>query len=1053
MILSDVSIRRPVFATVLSLFIVLAGLVGLDRLPVREYPDVDAPVISIETRYRGASADVVENKVTRILEDQVAGIEGVRRLASRSQDERSDINIEFSLERDIDEAANDVRDRISRAVEDLPQEAERPEIAKADADTRPIMWVTFTSDRHSVMELTDIAERILVDRLAIVDGVARIQFGGARRFAMRIWLDRKSMAARAVTAADVIATLQRENVELPAGRLESKERELTLRTRTGLETEQDFRELVIRRGDDGSLVRVADVAQVQIGPEDPRAVARANQRPAISLGIVQLSKANTVEVSQGVRDAMEAILPTLPEGVELKVNFDRADFIKASMVEVVKALAFAMGLVLVVLFLFLGDLRATLVPAVTIPICVIAAFAALAVLGYSINVLILLGLVIAIGLVVDDAIVVLENIYRRIEQNQPPLLAALEGSREIGFAVIATTLVLVAVILPISALEGDVGRLFREFGVAVSAAVIISSVVALSLIPMMCSRIFHVGERHTGFAGLVDRVFSRLGRAYRRALGPTVRHPWIAVGTAAVLSAGAFQLYRELPVEYSPREDRGIFFITMGAPPGASLEYTERYTALMEEIIMREVAAGDVMRVLIRVPASFGSTGEVNTSRAVVLLENWDKRQRSAAQIADSVREQLDALPGARFRVVLPQGLGVRGSSRPVQLVIGGDSYEELAQWRDIMLAAAADIPEIVGLDSDFDERKPKLDVIIDRNRAADLGVSLDNIGRTLETMLGSRSVTTYIDRGLEYKVIVQGREIDRMSIGDLSNLYVRSGTSGQLIPLSSLVGLAERAGPAELNRMDRMRAITLSAGVAPGYTLGQALDALETRTRELLPSHARLSYDGESRQLKETGQALDLGFIFALLVVFLVLAAQFESFRNPLVIMMTVPLAVTGALLGLTGYGASLNVYSQIGIIMLIGLAAKNGVLIVEFSNQLRDRGHEFLDAVVEASVIRLRPILMTSACTSIGALPLLLATGAGAESRQPIGIVIVYGVLMSTVLTLFVVPGFYALLARNTRSPQHMSRVIDQLIRSVRKREAEASTEQPDTVSGPAS
>jgi multidrug efflux pump len=1037
-ILSDVSIRRPVFATVLSLFIVLAGLVGLDRLPVREYPDVDAPVVSIDTRYRGASADVVENKVTRILEDQAAGIEGVRRLASRSRDERSEINIEFSLDRNIDEAANDVRDRISRAVEDLPQEAERPEIAKADADTRPIMWITFTSDRHSVMELTDIAERVLVDRMSIVDGVARIQFGGARRFAMRVWLDRKAMAARGVTAEDVIATLRRENVELPAGRLESRERELTLRTRTGLDTEQDFRELVIRRGDDGSLLRLGDVARIQIGPEDPRAVARANQRPAISLGIVQLSKANTVEVSSGVRAAMEAILPTLPEGVELKVNFDRADFIKASMREVVKALGFAMALVLVVLYLFLGDIRTTLVPAVTIPICVIAAFAALALLGYSINVLILLGLVIAIGLVVDDAIVVLENIYRRIEQKQPPLLAALEGSREIGFAVIATTLVLVAVILPISALEGDVGRLFREFGVAVSAAVIISSVVALSLIPMICSRIFHVGERHRGYARLLDLAFLRLGNGYRRALRLTVRYPWIALAVAAVVSTGAWSLYRELPVEYSPREDRGIFFITMGAPPGASLEYTERYTMLMEDIIMQEVAAGDVMRVLIRVP---GGTGEVNTSRAIVLLENWDKRKRSAEEIADAVRKQLDVLPGARFRVVLPQGLGVRGSSRPIQLVIGGDSYEELAEWRNVMLAAAADIPEVVGLDSDYDERKPKLDVIIDRNRAADLGVSLDNIGRTLETMLGSRSVTTYIDRGLEYKVIVQGRELDRMSIGDLSNLYVRSQTSGELIPLSSLVALQEKAGPAELNRMDRMRAITLSAGVAPGYTLGQALDALESRARALLPPHARLSYDGESRQLKETGQALDLGFVFALLVVFLVLAAQFESFRNPLVIMMTVPLAVTGALLGLKGYGASLNVYSQIGIIMLIGLAAKNGVLIVEFANQLRDRGYEFLDAVVEAAVIRLRPILMTSACTSIGALPLLLATGAGAESRQPIGIVIFYGVLLSTLLTLFVVPGFYALLARNTRSPQHMSRVIDQLKEAVRKRDQAAA------------
>jgi len=1030
MFLSDVSVRRPVFATVISLLLVIFGLMALGRLAVREYPDIDSPVVTIETTYRGASAAVVETKITQVIEDRIAGLEGIRKLTSQSEDERSSIRAEFNLERDVDAAANDIRDRVARVVEDLPVEADPPEIAKVDATSQSIMFINLTSDRMNTLELTDFAERSLVDRLSVVDGVARVRVAGARRYAMRIWLHRKALAARALTVADGANALRRANVEFPAGRLESVEREFTLRTETGLHDASAFSQLVIGRGPDGFLVRLGEVATVQLGAENERNAARANTVPAISLAVEQLSKANTVEVSRGVRAELQRIEPSLPEGVKLQINFDRATFIEASMVEVFKALGFALGLVLIVIYLFLGSLRATLIPAVVVPVSIIATFIVMAAMGYSVNVLILLGLVLAIGLVVDDAIVVLENIYRRIEKGEPKLLASLDGSREIGFAVIATTLVLVAVFVPLSFIQGNVGRLFSEFGIALAAAVIFSSLVALTLTPMMCSKILHGEAVRSGLAHRVDEFFQRLAASYRRVLRRVVARPWLAVGLALLITGAAWALFKALPQEYAPKEDRGVIIAGIAAPEGATLEYTDRYTRDMESIIMEEVASGDVMRVLIRLPANFGSTGAVNDARAIVLLAPWGERKRNAEQIAASIRGKLVKLPGVRTFVVTPQGLGVRGNDRPLNMVLGGGDYHEVAEWADKLIARAqAENPRIVNLDMDYDERKPQMRVAVDRNRAADLGVSLANVGRTLETMLGSRIVTTYIDRGLEYNVVLQGSAGDRASPTDLTNLYVRSERTGRMIPLSNIVTLQETAGASELSRFDRLRAVTVSAGLDDGYSLGQAMDYMERIAAEMLPATVSVNWDGESREFLESGGSLYSAFLLALVIVFLVLAAQFESFRHPLIIMMTVPLAVTGALGGLMLYGFSINVYTQIGAILLIGLAAKNGVLIVEFSNQLRDRGFEFLEAIVEASGTRLRPVLMTSTCTTIGAVPLMLASGAGAESRQAIGVVVVFGVVVSTLLTLFVVPAFYALLARNTHSPQYVSKLIEKL------------------------
>ena len=1027
--ISELSVRRPVFATVLSMFLVLIGLASALNLAVREYPDIDAPIVSIDTTYRGASAEVIETRVTQVIEDQVAGLEGIVKLTSTSRDERSTVTIEFSLNRNIDEAANDVRDRVGRVVGQLPAEADPPRIAKSDSDTQAVMWLTFTSDRHSTLELTDIAERMLVDRLSVVEGVARVRLGGARRYAMRIWLDREAMAARGITSEDITGALRRENVELPAGRLESEQREFTLRTRTGLTRPDDFAALVIQRGDDGNFVRLGDVAQVRIGAEDERSIARANLEPAISLGIEQQSKANTVEVSRGVRAAIQDVGPSLPDGVQIGINFDRATFIEASMSEVVKALGFALSLVLLVIYLFLGNVRATLVPAVTIPICIIATFSVMALFGYSINVLILLGLVLAIGLVVDDAIVVLENIWRRVEEGEPPLLAAVNGSREIGFAVIATTLVLVSVFLPISFIQGNVGRLFREFGVAVAAAVGISSLVALTLIPMLSSKLFKANQQRGWLTRQVERGFKRLGYWYRRALSSIVPSPWATLAVALLVTVAAAGLFRALPSEYAPREDRGIFFTLITAPPGASLEYTESYAQRMEQVLMPYVESGEVRRVLLRVPGGWGAGGGVDSARAIVLLEDWAKRTRSVTEIADEVRAQLSELPGVQARVITPAGLGVRGADRPVQMVLGGAEYAQLAAFADELIEAAEGMAGLRGLDSNYEERQPQMRVVVDRNRAAELGVSLENVGRTLETMLGSRSVTTYIDRGREYDVILQGLAEGRATPSDLSNIYVRSATSGRLVPLSNLVSIVELAGPSQLRRFDRLRSITIAGGLESGASLGQSLDEFEALARSILPPEVRISWDGESREFKESGGSLYATFVMALIVVFLVLAAQFESFRHPLVIMFTVPLAITGALLGLWAYGGSINVYSQIGLIMLVGLAAKNGVLIVEFANQLRDRGMEFTEAVIEAAAIRLRPVLMTSACTAIGALPLLLASGAGSESRQAVGIVVVYGMALTTVLTLFVVPAAYSVIARNTKAPGHVTKRLEKL------------------------
>ncbi|HKU88513.1 MAG TPA: efflux RND transporter permease subunit [Steroidobacteraceae bacterium] len=1039
MMISDLSVRRPVFATVMSLLLFILGLGAITRLSLREFPDVDRPVVNVETRYRGASSDVVESRITQIIENEISGIEGVERLNSSSRDERSQINVEFTLERDLDSAANDVRERLSRVAARLPLEADPPQITKVDSGTDPIIWLNVASTQRNMLELTDYMERYLVDQFSTLDGVASVRMNGARRYAMRVWLQRENLAARQLTVADVENALLRENVEIPAGRLESRERDFSLRTDTNLRTEEDFRNLVIGRGADGYLVRLGEVAEVRLASDDDRSISRTNGIIGASMAIIPQSKANVLATSNEVRKRLAQVQPTLPKDINVEVNIDNGVYIAASLKNVVWALSETLILVLVVIFLFLGTARATLIPAVTIPVSIIAAAIVMAALGYSINTLTLLAAVLAIGLVVDDAIVVLENIVRRIEGGEPAVLASINGSREIGFAVIATTLVLMAVFIPVSFMTGDTGRLFGEFGVTVAAAVGFSAFIALSLTPMMASKLFGNGIPRSKMAGGVDRVFHDLDDKYaaglRRALAG--RRPlWIVGGSLAgfgvllvLLVVGWPFAGLKIPTELAPQEDRAMIRIFVTAPEGSSIGYLDRQLRQVELVAMAEVENGNARRVNAR-SGGFGRNADTNTGFIFMPLNLWDQRDESASQIADRIRRETQSISGARVNVNQVGSPLTRNSTRPLAIAMGGGDYAQIVQWRDkVMQRVAQENPNILNLESDYLERQPRVIVQIDRNKAADLGVSLQTVGRTLETMMGSRIVTTFERAGEEYDVMLQALEAQRASVGDLDNLYVRSDKNDALIPLSALVKIDERAGPTELRRTDRMRAIELAGSLAPGYTLGEAVAYLERVIREEAPE-AQLIYNGETYQYKKSGDALWITFAFALLVVYLVLAAQFESFIHPVVILVTVPLAITGALLGLFLFNSTINIFSQIGCIMLIGIACKNGILIVEFTNQLRDRGVEFLDAVIQASATRLRPVLMTSLCTAFGAVPLMLAHGAGAESRESIGATVFFGTVVSLGMTLYVVPALYLLIARNTRSPEYMSRLIDGLL-----------------------
>lgn len=1027
MILSDIAVKRPVFASVMSLLLIAFGLVSFDRLSLREYPDIDPPVVSVRTTYSGASANVVENRITELIEDRISGVEGIEYISSVSEDGRSVINIEFNISRDIDAAANDIRDRVSAILDDLPEEADPPDIQKQDSSDDVIMWLNLASDRMTVPELSDYAQRYLVDRFSVLEGVARVRIGGGQVYAMRIWLDRKELAARNLTVADVEAALRANNLELPAGSIDSAKRQFTVRTARIFKTADDFKRLVLTRGDDGYLVRLGDVARVERGTAEDRLFFRGNGIPMVGIGITKQSTANTLTVAKAAKAEKDRINARLPEGMELKQSYDSSIFIEGAIREVYKTLFIAIAMVIGVIYLFLGSARAMLVPAVTVPVSLTATFIVLHALGFSLNMFTLLALVLAIGLVVDDAIVVLENIHRRMEQyGETRLVAAFRGTRQVGFAVIATTVVLIAVFVPIAFLQGDIGRLFTEFALTMAAAVGFSSFVALTLSPMLASRILPSGAQRSRMSQRVDALFKRVRQRYRALLLVALERTWIVGAVFSGILALSLLLFYSLPNEYAPKEDRGVFYLMVTGPEGSSYEYISAYMTEIEQRMMPLVESGEINRLLVRAPRAFGNFEIFNTGIVINVLNDWSAR-RSAWDIMADVRERLKDLPGVRAFPVMRQGFGAR-VQKPVQYVIGGGTYQELAAWRDILITKINENNlGLVGLDWDYKETKPQLRVVIDYDRAAELGVAVGTIGRTLETLLGSRRVTTYIDAGEEYDVILEGERSSQRTPGNMENIYVRSGRTQQLIPLSNLVRLEEFADSVRLNRYNRVRSITLKANLADGVSLGAALDSLDQLVEDHLPSQVIIDYRGQSRDYKFASGSIVFTFVLGLVIVFLVLAAQFESWIHPLVIMLTVPLAMAGALLGLFMTGQTLNLYSQIGLIMLVGLAAKNGILIVEFANQLRDAGKPFRDALLEASEIRLRPIVMTGITTAAGSIPLLLSSGAGTETRTVIGTVILAGILTATFFTLFIVPVAYDLLARGTGSPKQVARQLE--------------------------
>jgi len=1010
MILSDLSIRRPVLATVMSLGLVLLGLMSFQRLPVREYPNIDAPVVSVRTVYLGASAAVIESQVTRPLEESLSGIEGIKTLKSVSREEVSQITIEFNLNRNPDGAAADVRDRVSRVRARLPDDIDEPVISKIEADASPIVWLAFFSDRHTAMEISDIADRFVKDRLQTLPGVAAVIIGGERRFAMRLWLDRDRLAARRVTVKDVEDALKKQNVEIPGGRIESAQREFTVLSETDLRTPAQFEALIIRE-ENGYPVRLSDVGRAEIGAQDDRNIVRVNGDAAVGLGVVKQSTANTLEVALAVREELPKINASLPEGLKLKVAYDSAVFIEESIKGVYRTLLESLVLVLAVVWLFLRSLRATLIPFVTIPVSLIGAFIFIQAMGFSVNILTLLALVLAIGLVVDDAIVMLENIHRRIEEGMPPMEAAFVGSREIAFAVIAMTLTLASVFAPLAFMSGNTGRLFSEFALAVSCAVLVSGFVALTLTPMMCSRLLKASPHEAeakgpsfwdGFVGL-----------YRASLQACLRGRWLVVLVLAGVGFAAFGLFKTLNSELSPVEDRGTIFAVISAPEGATLDYTDNYARQIEAFL---APIPEIDTYFVVVAPGLERPNPVNSAIAFIRLKPWAERARKQQQVAMELMPKFLGLPGVMAFPLNPPSLGQSFRNPPVQFVIQGPSYEELDKNLGAFMAKAAQFPGLVNLDSDLKLNKPQLSVDVNRDKAASTGVEVEDIGKTLQTLLGGHQVTRFKQAGQQYDVILKLGDESRATPSDLNAIYMR-GRENKLIPLGNLVAMRENAAAKELNHFNRLRAVVVSASIAPGHTLGQALDYLGNTAKAVLPAHFKTDLDGQSREFSESSKALYLTFGFALVFIYLVLAAQFESFRDPFMIMLTVPLAITGALLSLNLTGGTLNVYSQIGMVMLIGLITKNGILIVEFANQLQEQGRNVAEAAIEAAELRLRPILMTSLTMILGAVPLALASGAGAESRQQIGWVIVGGLAIGTVFTVYVIPTVYVLIAKKRR------------------------------------
>ena len=1012
MTLPEICIKRPVFATVLSLIILLIGLISYQRLSVREYPRIDEPVVSVSTTYRGASAEVVESQVTKILEDSLSGIEGVEIMTSQSRSERSQINVRFRLSRSPDSAAADVRDKVSRVRAKLPDAVDEPVIAKVEADSQPIIYIAVEAGSQTPLEASDYVARYIKPRLSVLPGAADVRIFGERQVSMRVNIDRTRLAGYRLTVQDVEDAISRQNAEIPAGRIESTSREFTVVAETDLQTPDQFAQIIIANVG-GYPVRIKDVGTVAVGALDERVISRYNGKPSLNIGVIKQAVANPLELSQGVRAEVVKINENLPPGMKLIVAYDTSVFIDRSIASVFETIIEAIVLVVLVIFFFLRSLRATIIPIVTIPVSLIGAFGLMYAFGFTINTLTLLAMVLAIGLVVDDAIVVLENIFRHIEEGMPRVEAAMQGSKEIAFAVIAMTLTLASVFAPLAFATGRTGRLFTEFALTLAGAVMVSGFMALTLTPMMCSLLLKHQTKHSWLYNKIEEGFDAFTNGYRWLLSAALHARWVVViGWLLTLAAGA-TLFMTLKSELSPTEDRGVVFGVVTAPQGSTPQYTADQLRPIEEFYSQVSEAYAYTAI-----SGFPTVVDGN---AVLRLKPWEERTKKQQQIAEELRPKFASIPGALAFPLNPPSLGQSFRSTPIEYVIMAQvPYAELQRLVDRFLDEARKVPGVQNLQIDLRLNTPEVRVNLNRDKLGDVGVNVDTMGRTLETMLGGRQVTRFKRDGEQYDVIVQVAPLDRTTPADISEIYVRA-RDGSMVQLANLVDVREGVAPQSLNHFQRLRSVKVTGTLAPGYTIDDALKAFDAIAKTTLAGVAQTSLDGQSREFRASGGEIYFVFVLALLFIYLVLSAQFESFVAPFVIMLSVPLSMTGALFALWLTGGTLNIYSQVGLITLVGLITKHGILIVEFTNQLRAKGEDMMSAVIDSATLRLRPILMTTGAMVLGSVPLALATGAGAESRTQIGWVIVGGMSFGTLLTLFVVPVAYTLLAGKAHVEAH--------------------------------
>lgn len=1010
MSLSSICIRRPVLSMVMSITIVLFGVIGFTFLGIREFPSVDPPIVTVRTEYVGANAEVIESQITEPLEESISGIAGIRSLTSVSREQRSTITVEFELEVDLEDAANDVRDKVSRAVRNLPPDAEPPVVVKADADAIPIVFLNVKSDVRNAMELTDIAVNVFKERVQTIPGVSEVWIWGEKRYAMRLWMDAEKLAAYNLTPSDIRTVLNRENLELPSGRIEGNTTELTVRTISRLETPQQFNDLIVKR-ENGSIVRFRDVGYAELGPENQRTVLKRDGVPMVGVVLVPQPGSNYIDIVDEFFKRVEQIKKDLPGDITIGVGFDNTRYIRKSISEVVQTIFVAFLLVILIIYLFLRDLRTTFIPILAIPISLIGAFFIMYVAGFSINTLTLLGIILAIGLVVDDAIVMLENIYAKVERGIEPRKAGELGSKEVYFAVISTTVALAAVFLPVIFLQGLTGRLFREFGIVLAGAVIISSFVALSFTPMVATRLLKQRDKHSWFYEKTDPFFVALTEGYRGALRSFMRHRWAAFPIIFVSVAMIWLLGNLLPGELAPLEDRSGLRIISTAPEGATFEYMDLYMDQLVHLVQETVPETDAI-ISVTSPG-FGASSSVNSGFMRLILVDPDNRERSQQEISDQLAVAVKDLSRARTFVSQDQSIGRRRGALPVQYVIQAPNFKRLKEVLPIFLEQASKDPAFTFVDANLKFNKPELKITLNREKAVNLGVSARDVAETLQLAFSGQRLGYFIMRGKQYQVIGQVAREGRDEPIDLKSLSVKN-SDGDLIQLDNVVTVTEEISPPQLFRFNRYESATLSAGLVKGKSMGDGIEAMDRIAARVLDETFATSLDGPSKDYVESASSLEFAFVLALILIFLVLAAQFESFRDPFIILFTVPLALFGALAALWYFNLTINIFSQIGMVMLIGLVTKNGILIVEFANQRKSAGLSIGEAILDASVARFRPILMTSLSTILGVLPIALALGAGSESRVPMGIAVVGGLILASFLSLFVIPAIYSYFSR---------------------------------------